>query len=83
MSKARIELNLPGINEVMKSEGVQELLQQCGQQVAGNASAMDGAEYSASTHTINWIAVTNVFPDSRDAAHKNFKNNTLLKALGG
>lgn len=83
MSKVRIELNLPGINEIMKSEGVQELLQQCGQQVANTASAMDGAEYAASTHTINWIAVTNVFPDSRDAAHKNFKNNTLLKALGG
>lgn len=83
MSKVRIELNLPGINEIMKSEGVQELLQQCGQQVAGTASGMDGTDYAASTHTINWIAVTNVFPNSKDAAHANFKNNTLLKALGG
>ena len=83
MSKVRIELNLPGINEVMKSEAIQEVLQQCGNQVAAKAAAMDGTDYAASTHTINWIAVTNVYPNSEDAAHKNYRNNTLLKALGG
>ena len=83
MSKVRIELNLPGVNEVMKSEAIQETLQQCGNQVAAKAAAMDGTDYAASTQTINWIAVTNVYPNSEDAAHKNFRNNTLLKALGG
>ena len=83
MSKVRIELNLPGVNEVMKSEAIQDVLQQCGNQVAAKAAAMDGTDYAASTQTINWIAVTNVYPNSDDAAHKNFRNNTLLKALGG
>ena len=83
MSKVRIELNLPGVNEVMKSEAIQDVLQQCGNQVAAKAAAMDGTDYAASTQTINWIAVTNVYPNSEDAAHKNFRNNTLLKALGG
>ena len=84
MSKnVRIELNLPGINEVMKSEAIQEVLQQCGNQVAGKAAGMDGGDYAASTHLANWIAVTNVFPNSREATHSNYKNNTLLKALGG
>ena len=83
MSKVRIELNLPGINEVMKSEAIRETLQQAGNKVAAAASAMDGADYAATTQTINWIAVTNVFPNSKEAAHKNFENNTLLKAMGG
>ena len=83
MSKVRIVLNLPGINEVMKSKAIQETLQQAGEKVAGQATAMDGTEYAATTHLANWIAVTNVFPNSKDAAHANFKNNTLLKALGG
>ena len=83
MSKVEIKLNLPGINELMKSPEMVAALQEAGDQVAASAGAMDGAEYAATTHQARWIAVTNVFPNSQDAAHKNFKNNTLLKALGG
>lgn len=82
MSKVRIELNLLGINEVMKSEEIQGSLQKAGNAVADIAANMDGQEYGASTHLANWIAVTNVFPNSKGAAHSNFQNNTLLKALG-
>ena len=78
MSKVEIELNLPGINELMKSPEIVEALQEAGNAVAAQA----GADYAATTHQARWIAVANVFPNSREAAHDNFKNNTLLKAVG-
>ena len=81
MSKVEIELNLPGINAMMKSKEIQDLLQECGERVAGTASAMDGEAYAARTHLANWIAITNVYPDSAQAARKNFQNNTLLRSL--
>ena len=83
MSKVRIELNLAGINECMKSKPIQDVLQECGEQVAARAAAMDGTDYAATTHLANWIAVTNVYPNSKEAAHANFEHGTLLKALGG
>lgn len=83
MSKVGIKLNLPGINEVMKSEGIQSKLKAAAEQVASIASAMSGGDaYTAGDpRTINWIAVINVYPDSPGAANDNFKNNTLLKAV--
>ena len=60
---------------------IQEVLQECGERVAGTASAMDGEAYAARTHLANWIAITNVYPDSAQAARKNFQNNTLLRSL--
>jgi len=82
LSKVRIELNLRGINEVMKSAPIQASLQEAGEAVAAQAIGMDGKDYAASTHLARWIAVTNVYPDSKDAAHSNFENNTLVKAVG-
>ena len=78
MSDVKIELNLQGINEMMKSKEIQAHLQAAGQAVANAA----GDGYAAETHVINWIAITNVYPDSKEAAHDNFKNNSLLKAVG-
>lgn len=78
MSKVRIKLNLPGLNELMKSAEMQEALLEAGKAVAHAA----GKEYDAEVHTANWIAISNVYPASADAAHENFKENTLLKALG-
>ena len=83
MSKVKVELNLRGINELMRGPAMQAVLQQAGEKVAAQAAAMDSAEYAAQTYQIRWIAVTNVFPDSADAAHKNFERNTLLKVISG
>ena len=78
MGNVKFELNLPGLNELMKSPEMQDALLEAGQAVARSA----GSEYAAEVHTANWIAISNVYPDSRKAAHENFKENTLLKALG-
>lgn len=75
--KVEIKLNLPGINTVMKSEGVQNVIQSCGNAVANNA----GDGYAADIKVGKWLAFCNVFPNSKDAAKDNFKNNSLLKAL--
>lgn len=79
MSKnVKVELNLPGLNELMKSAEMQSALRDAGNAVASAA----GNEYACDVNTINWIAIANVYPDSAEAAHDNFKNNSLLKAVG-
>ena len=75
--KVEIKLNLPGINNVMKSDGIQGVINSCGTAVANNS----GSEYAAEVNVGRWLAFCNVFPNSKDAAHDNFKNNSLLKAL--
>ena len=78
MGDVKFVLNLPGLNELMKSSEMQGALLE-----AGNAVAQaSGDDYTAEVHTANWIAISNVYPNSQEAAHDNFKNNTLLKALG-
>lgn len=77
MGKVGIKLNMPGINAVMKGDGIQNVLKAAGDSVASSA----GEGYAAEVRTINWIAVCNVYPDSKEAAKDNYKNNSLLKAL--
>lgn len=77
-NKVKFKLNLPGLNELMKSGEMQEALLEAGNAVAHSA----GSNYAAEVHVANWIAISNVYPDSKQAAHENFKDNTLLKALG-
>lgn len=77
MAKVEFELNLKGLNDLMKSPGMQEALKTAGQSVANSA----GSDYGAEVHTASWTAISNVYPDSKRAAHENFKENTLLKAL--
>lgn len=77
MSKVRVELNLKGINELMKSKEIQGALQEAGEAVAKNA----GSEYGVRTHLANWVAITNVYPNSKEAAIDNSENNSLIKAI--
>ena len=77
MSK-KFELNLPGLNELMKSPEMQAHLAKAGQAVAEAA----GGEYDHQTYVINFVAIENVFPTTKKAGHENYEKNTLLKALG-
>lgn len=72
------ELNLTGLNELMKSAEMQSHLAQAGAAVAQAA----GTDYDHQTYVLNYVAVENIYPASSDAAHDNYENNTLLKALG-
>ena len=50
-----VELNLAGINEMMKSPGIQGALRSAGQAIARSTGAS-----VEQTRTINWIAVQDV-----------------------
>lgn len=73
-----VKLNLPGLNELMKSSEMQAHLAQAGRAVASAA----GEEYDCATYVINYIAIENVFPTTVKAAIDNSNDNTLIKALG-
>jgi len=83
LSKVKIELNLAGVNELMKSGPIQEALQEAGEAVAKSAAGMAGGEpYAVRTHLASWVAIANVYPDSRKAAKANYEDNVLLKGVG-
>ena len=70
------ELNIAGLNELMKSAEMQGILEQAGNAVASAA----GGDYGVRVHEADWVAIANVYPDSAEAAKDNYENNTLLKA---
>ena len=78
MAKARFELNLSGLNELMKSPEMQGALQAAGDAVAGAA----GGNYGVNVHVANYVAIANVYPEDRASAKKNYEDNELLKAVG-
>ena len=71
------KLNLPGLNELMKSGEMQGILESAGSAVESSA----GADYGHRVHVASFVAICNVYPTSKAAAADNYKNNTLLKAL--
>lgn len=81
--KVQFKLNLKGLNALMKSPEMQGILDQHGAAVAGRANNMSGESFGFRTHLASFVAITNVYPDSKKAASDNYENNTLLKALGG
>lgn len=77
MSKVKFELNLPGLNELMKSPAMQEHLQRCCDVVAQNA----GPGHSTRVGVASFTAIGNVFADNRDTAYDDLRHNTLTEAL--
>lgn len=78
MNKVKFELNMPGLNEIMKSGEMQNFLLRAGQAVAQNA----GTDYEAEVHQADFVAISNVYPTTFKSRSDNIRNNTLLKAVG-
>ena len=78
MGKVRFELNLSGLNALMKSGAIQSSLQAAGQAVAG---AADG-NYGVRVHEASFVAIANVYPEDKESAKKNAQSNELIKAIG-
>ena len=76
--KVEFELNIAGLRELMKGPEMQAVLQEAGDAVASGA----GGDYGVRVHVADYVAIANVFPESKEAAKDNYENNTLLKALG-
>ena len=84
MSKVKFELNLPGLNQLMKSPEMQGVLLQKANEVMSRANGLKQdpkAEFYTMSKAINYIAVANVRCANGEAVHENLENNTLLKAL--
>lgn len=75
----RFELNKAGVRELMLSPEAQAV---CAK-YAGRIESAAGSGYTTTTRRgINRVHVR-VAPDTREAVHDNYKNNTLLKAMKG
>ena len=82
MAKTKFKLDLNGLRQLLKSEPMKEQVKQAAERVANTASNMSGEEYDSRAATLNYTSVATAFPNSKEAAHDNYENNTLLKALG-
>lgn len=80
MGNVKFKLNLPGLNELMKSAAMQGVLNSAASAIAGSA----GKGYEVETaHNINFIAIASVKAATREARKDCNENNALLKAAGG
>jgi hypothetical protein len=77
MNNVVVKLNLPGINEVMKSSGIQEATKEAAEVVR----SMAGDGYEVRPFIGNWIAGATVYTEDPNAKKDNLANNTLVKAL--
>ena len=82
MKKVDFKLNIWGLNELMKSDEMQGIVKAAADGIAKDASAMSGEKYDSDMRVISFVAVGTAFPGSKEAAHDNYENNTLLKAKG-
>lgn len=82
MAKVRFQLNLAGLNELMKSAEMKAILEANGKAVANHAEGMSGEAYDTRVHDASWVSICNVFPATDEARSENYKNNTVVKALG-
>lgn len=79
MAKIKFKLNLPGLNDLMKSGAMQGILNTA----AGQISGVAGAGYEVEqAHNIGYIAIASVYAADWDAVRDNSENNTLLNAAG-
>ena len=76
--EVEFELNLPGLNEIMKSGEMQSILSAAGHQVAAAA----GEGFDSEVGIGSYAAIGNVYPTDAESAHEAYKNNALVKALG-
>ena len=80
MSKnVKFELNLSGLNALMKSAEMQNILDDAAAQIAGFAG--DGYE-AEKAHPIRYIGIASVRATTHKARLDNSTNNTLEKAVG-
>lgn len=80
MNKITFELDIAGLNAIMKSGAMQSILNQAANQIASRAGV--GYEAIESAHPISFIAIASVRTKTKEAKQKDLKTNTLLKASG-
>lgn len=83
MSKdIEVKLDIRGINELMKSEWMQEILNEQAEDVVNRGGQM-GVALGYGTHLGSFTAITNIYPDDKESARKCADDELLEKALFG
>ncbi|OFI49526.1 hypothetical protein BG261_02805 [Floricoccus tropicus] len=77
MSKQGFKLNYAGIGQLMKSSGMQSMLEEKASEVQGRA----GPGYKKDIYVGKTRANAMVYASTYEAKKDNKKNNTLLKAV--
>ena len=78
MSRVKVVLNRPGVRELLKSDEVRNVLEECAGKML-NSLPRDGYDRDGRT-TDRAVAV--VYAATEKARIKNSKDNTLIKAMG-
>lgn len=78
MSKLEIELDSAGIQALLKSQEIMDVLQE----QADNIRAQLGDQYQTSQHIGKTRANVSVYTEDPEALRNNSEHNTMLKAMG-
>lgn len=78
MARVDFELDLAGLNELMKSAEMQTVLREAGQAALNVA----GDGYGTETRVLSFTAIQNVYPNTKEGAKDNALHNTCVKAVG-
>lgn len=76
---ARVTLLLPGLNAVMKSQGVAEFQDRLGQKIARAAGSGFSAVTDKPAH--RWVARTRISADTYEARAREARGDVLKRAL--
>lgn len=77
MSKIEFVLDVSALNEIMKSEEMQQILLDHTSEIASRC----GEGYENDVYVGNFTAMSSVYTDTPEAMIDNLENNTLLKNL--
>lgn len=80
----RFEPNSAGIQELLKSSGIQAAVGEAAAAKAMRADRMskvEGAKYGSAVHVGQKRSYANIFPTNKESAHDNYVNNTLEKVI--
>lgn len=84
MSKVEFKLDIKGLQELMKSTEMQQILSETTTNVAQKAAMQTGGEnYGHDVRVASYVAIGTVFPQSEAAAKASYENNVLEKSLSG
>ena len=77
MSRTKFELNVSGLNKLMKSAEMQSVANRAASKIA----AVAGEEYGMSSKVLSFDSLASVYPETYEAKKNNRDNNTLDKAM--
>lgn len=84
MNKVDFELDIEGLQELMKSSEMQQILNETVTNVADKARMQTGNEdFGHDVRVASYVAIGTVFPQSEAAARASYQDNVLEKSLSG